>query len=219
MKKQKKQWLEKLKAKWKSLSIKQKVIYCIIAVVLIGAIGSTAEESDTPKTTVETPTEEQTTNEVKEETVVAEVPEAEEVEAEPETPAFEELTFEEQVTQIANKVSDDRVKQVLIGNGELSIDIEMAENFTNKLMVSGMKSKAFSILEQLQEIIEGQGIDYISVYFVAPFIDKYGNEFEDNSGIFAISTEELMKVNFDNLTFSSIDNLCSTAWVHPAFTN
>ena len=118
----------------------------------------------------------------------------------------------------ANKeMVKDMPKWMKISYGEVYITLEMTENFTNKLMVSGMKRQAFNIIKDLQPLVEANEVRNVTVLFTAMFMDKYGNESQGNAGMFSINASELVKVNFDNVFPEDMENFCTSTYVHPAF--
>lgn len=179
-----------------------KISYGVIAVSFAGIIGIASLGSTDTESPADTPVTEQ----VQEQAPVTE-----------DTVAFEDMAFPEQVNTIAEKHGKGMVQDVLADGGEVYITLEMTENFTNNLMVSGMKRQAFNIIKDLQPLVEANEVRNVTVLFTAMFMDKYGNESQGNAGMFSINASELVKVNFDNVFPEDMENFCTSTYVHPAF--
>ena len=213
------QLLKGIKEELNSIPKKKKIVWGVSAFLLIGLIGGILDGPEESKEVENADKIEavEVIEDVKPEPEAEADAEIEAVEPEPEAEVVE-LTFEEQVEAIAKKVGGDRLKTVDIAGEFIVIELDMSENFTNNLMVGGMKRDAFSIFEKVQPLTEENEIKDVTVIFKAPFIDKYGNETVEDAGMFTMDVEELVKINFDNMTTDRIENLCSVSWVHPAFT-
>lgn len=207
--------LKNLFEKFKSLPRRKQILYVAIAVLVLVVVPSPSVDDEPSKNnTLEVNKDQEVKEDKKEEEKEEPKPIADKEEQEEETP-FEDLSFEEQVNKIITEQGQENVIEINTDYGEINTILKMEDNFTNNLIVSSMKRKAFEIFEGLQSIVEHNNVNNITVTYQTTFIDKYGNESLGNACIISIDTAELIKVNFKNVFPEDLDNFC-TVYIHPS---
>lgn len=205
--------------KFRALPRRKQILYVAIAVLVLVAVPSpSVDDAPFENNSLEVSKNQEVKDEKKDEQKEEPKPVADKEEKEEEIP-FEELSFEEQVDMIANKYAPGSVMDVNTDHNEVNITLKMGDNFTNNLIVSGMRIRAYDIFKALQPLVEQNGINDVTVTYQTTFVDKYGNESIGNAGIIAIPTSELIKINFDNITHLDLDGVCSALYIHPSLSN
>ncbi|MBM7633637.1 hypothetical protein [Geomicrobium sediminis] len=169
-----------------------------------------------------------------EETAAAEAKEKEEVKREAERIKAEEekaarkakeeekaskLTGEELLNSLVIEiVGENKVREVSIMKEEagdyLWIDLDSGVSFTANTLVYGMNKDYLDIGEIL--INEMDDFDRVNIHFHGEFIDQYGNDVERQASHVTWESEELAKMNFDNLYPDDVPRLATGYTLHPA---
>jgi len=95
------------------------------------------------------------------------------------------------------------------------IFLRIDENFTNEWMVNGAIRNTIQVMNKLTKDEEFLNMpqDGISVQWVIPTIDAYGNEGEDVGVIITIMKEDFQKIQWDTVTTDGIKKVAYTFWV------
>lgn len=176
-------------------------ICLIFSFALIGAVFGTEEGQDNIKDNVDNVISVSTNNEVEAETV-------------------EDTSVKGITTKVAKKVMGDNFISVEYSDtatdGVVVIKGKLSDNFTNNMIIRGSYMNAEDICEKLVNDLKDQGIVEYDFWFVTTLVDAYGNESEDKVLSFDYKTEELEKINWENMYTDKFMELANNEWIHPA---
>lgn len=92
----------------------------------------------------------------------------------------------------------------------LNIEVELADNLTENMMIKGFLMKVSDFLKETKDI------NYNRVFIGAKtdFKDKYGNIKEEYAVKIEFSKEEIDKINFKNFSYTNLPDIATTFNVH-----
>lgn len=136
-----------------------------------------------------------------------------------------ELTIEEQVNKIItdniddkNNMKKDRIVESKVvdladGNRNIILTLNASENLSNKMTRQKMWIDSVKILEPLDAL---ENIENISIEWLFPLVDQYGNEEDGRVMMFDMPKEVRDKINWKNFNNESIPNVSEGYFEHPA---
>lgn len=123
-------------------------------------------------------------------------------------------------TKVAQKAMGDSFISVeysdMATDGVVVIKGKLKDNFTNNMMIRGAYMDVEKICKQLANDLKDHGIVEYDFWFVSTLVDAYGNESEDKVLSFDYKTEDLEKINWDNMYTDKFMELANNEWIHPA---
>ena len=186
----------------------------IVVILILAAIGSMIEEEPvTDEQDSSSEVSNETNDNNKEET-------QEDADKEKEAPVAEGTPAEKATAFINDEFGEtntDKERIVSIGENNEAFEIVLNgdENFTTNMMRTGMLSKSADIFEEVSRY-EDITTNDISIGWMMPLIDQYGNASDQRVLNIRLSKETLAKINWDNFNYDNFEGIAETYFIHPS---
>ena len=187
----------------------------VVIILILAVIGSMMEEEPaTGDKDSSTEVSNEKNNSNKEETQKDADKEKEDEPAAQGTPVERTTAF---INDKFGETNTDKERIVSIGesNNAFEIVLNGDDNLTANLARAGMMSKSADIFEEVSKY-EDITTDDISIGWMMPLIDQYGNASDQRVLNIRLSKETLAKINWDNFNYDNFEGVSETYFIHPA---
>lgn len=125
---------------------------------------------------------------------------------------FLEYTVKYDIGETTNQKKP-KLHDVSIGDGEIFLNLNANDSFTNSMIISEMNDDIFKVLKALAQ----KDFDYKNILVAEYMIlqDQYGKESDNMVYNVSISKENLKKIVWDNITFSNVPKFADHVFIHP----
>ena len=136
-----------------------------------------------------------------------------------------ELTIEDQVSKIItdnigdktnmkkDRIVESKVFDLGDGTRNIILTLNASENLSNKMTRQKMWMDSVEILEPLDAL---ENIENISIEWLLPLVDQYGNQEDGRIMMFDMPREVRDKINWENFNNENIPSVSEGYFEHPA---